>query len=383
MGNNANSAVNPKMLVWARERNGLSIQELAKKMRRKPEEVQKWEKGNKAPSYTCLEELAYRHLKIPLAVFFFPEPPSIDDPKTQFRRLPEHEFARLSADTLQCMRLAQAYQVSLAELFGNTPPEKQIHKILKREPLVPVDLARKARGLLEITINKQLGFQSSERAFKAWRHLLETFGVFTFKDSLEDKFISGFCILDDKYPVVFINNSNAFTRQLFTLAHELGHILFRVNGVTDADETYIKFMDAENRSIEVACNEFAAELLLPSDAFEREIVHFREKGPAIISDLALKYSVSREVVLRRLYDLGLVSADYYQDKAREWNQDYLRVHVTKGGGNFYLTKLSYLGEGFTKLAFEKYHQGQLSKTRLASHLNVNSLHIDKFERYLN
>ena len=73
--------MNPAILRWARERNGLSIDELAKKVKREPDEVRMWEDGTLVPSYACLEELAYRHLKIPLAVFYFPEPPPLDNPE--------------------------------------------------------------------------------------------------------------------------------------------------------------------------------------------------------------------------------------------------------------------------------------------------------------
>ena len=73
------TALNPAIIQWARERSGLSLDDLARIMRREPEELRKWEKGERAPSYTTLEELAYRHFKVPLAVFFFPTPPDVDD----------------------------------------------------------------------------------------------------------------------------------------------------------------------------------------------------------------------------------------------------------------------------------------------------------------
>ena len=55
--------------------NGLTIEGLATSMKRDPDELCMWESGGKTPSYTSLEELAYRHFHIPLAVFFFSEPP--------------------------------------------------------------------------------------------------------------------------------------------------------------------------------------------------------------------------------------------------------------------------------------------------------------------
>jgi transcriptional regulator with XRE-family HTH domain len=233
---NMNLCINPDILTWARERNGFSIDELAEKAHVSPYEIEMWEEGIETPSYKQLEEMA-DCLKIPIAVFFFPERPNLDDPKKKFRRLPDYEFARLSSDTIQTIHLAQAYQDSLAELSFGTFPEKQIFHELDSQSLSPRELARKARKYLGITIQQQFKFRSAEKAFKAWRHALEVAGIFTFKDSLKDRFISGFCLLDDKFPVIMVNNSNSFQRQVFTIAHELGHILFGINGVTDIDET--------------------------------------------------------------------------------------------------------------------------------------------------
>ncbi len=64
------SAVNPAIIKWARERSGLSIDDLARLMKRDPEEVQKWEDGDRSLSYTALEDLAYRHFKTEVSHFF-------------------------------------------------------------------------------------------------------------------------------------------------------------------------------------------------------------------------------------------------------------------------------------------------------------------------
>lgn len=374
--------INPKMITWARQRNRLSVEDLAGLMKKEPAEIRKWEAGTEAPSYANLEAMSYRHFKIPLALFFFPEPPSIEDPVNKFRRLPDYEFKRISTDTMQMMRLAQGYQESLIEFAGDEKHRPAILNDLDRRKLTNRQLAVKTREILGITIKKQMAFRSSEEAFKHWRHCLEEKGIFTFKDSLEDKFISGFCILDEEFPIIFVNNSNSFTRQTFTLIHELGHILFEVHGVTDVDERYLEYMGQRDKALEIKCNQFAAEVLVPTDSFEKDIMLFREKGPDIIPKIAEKYSVSKEVILRRLLDRRLVTEDYYNQKAEEWNQEYLRAKTSAPGGNYYLTKLSYLGSGFTQLAFGIYHQGRLTKTQLANHLNVNSRNVDKLESYL-
>jgi Predicted Zn peptidase len=376
------SYINPAIITWARQRNGITIEALASKIKKDTSEVEAWELGTKTPSYSCLEKLAYRHFKVPIAVFFFPDPPDIEDPVKKFRSLPDYELARFSMDTLQKIRLGQAYQESLRELIGSTKLMKQIFRDLRPDGLAPREMALEARKYLGITLEQQFSFKTCEVAFKVWRHAIENSGVFTFKDSFKDRFISGFSLLDERFPVIFVNNSNAFARQIFTLIHELGHILYGVYGVTDVDETYVQFMRSSDRAMEIKCNRFAAEFLVPNETFNNDISLFQDIGPTAISAIAEKYSVSREVILRRLFDCGVINEDYYATKAGEFTKEYLRSKGRSGGGNYYLTKLAYLGEGFTKVAFENYRDGRLSEVQLANHLNVNARSIGKIERYL-
>lgn len=56
--------INPKMIIWARERNRLSIDDLAVLMKKEPAEIRKWEAGTEVPSYANLEALSYRYLKV-------------------------------------------------------------------------------------------------------------------------------------------------------------------------------------------------------------------------------------------------------------------------------------------------------------------------------
>ena len=171
------------MITWAREHNGLSIPELATCMDREPAEIEMWENGNKSPSYTILEELAYRHLHMPLAVFFFPVPPNIEDPIKKFRRLPTYELSRLSSDTLRMIRLAQGYQESLRELTRPEMITKRIFLDLNGKLMNSSQLAYEVRKYLGISIEQQFEFKGQETAFKAWRHSVENVGIFTFKDS--------------------------------------------------------------------------------------------------------------------------------------------------------------------------------------------------------
>jgi Zn-dependent peptidase ImmA (M78 family) len=220
--------------------------------------------------------------------------------------LPDYELKRLSPDTRQKILIAQAYQESLKELLQKPIVSNLIWQDVSISLSAIPETASNVRSYLGISLEQQFSFRKGDEAFKAWRNALEQCGIFTFKDSFMDRFVSGFCLFHDEFPIIMINNSNSFSRQIFTLLHELGHILFGVNGITDVEEDYLNFMKNSEYSLEVACNRFAAEVLVPSSSFREDISAFEAAGQEIIPELAKKYSVSREVILRRLLDLGAI-----------------------------------------------------------------------------
>ena len=362
------------MLKWSRKRCRIEIDDLAERVKRTPEAVAEWEDGVTEPSYTTLEQLASIY-KVPLAVFFFSEPPAIEDVVTQLRRLPNYELERLSADTFRKLRIMQSYQDSLSELMGPHSSDDSIHKSVSPRGKSVVEFAHEIRAAIGISLDDQFRFRSADSGFKRWRHAIEEAGVFTFKDSFKDTFVSGLCLLDAEYPVIVVNNSNSFSRQIFTMIHELSHILYGVSGITDWDLSYIELMDAEQKRIEIRCNQVAAEVLVPEASFAEQAP--KDAHPETVSELATQYCVSREVILRRYLDAGQISVDEYEQRAGELNRDFARQKAEGSRGNYYLTKLAYLGEGFTHTAFEMHQSGRIDRMQLGDHLRVNMAHIDK------
>ena len=66
--------VTPALITWARARAGVSLEDATKTFKR----IQQWEDGESFPTYPQLEQLADA-FKVPVAVFFFPAPPTVPD----------------------------------------------------------------------------------------------------------------------------------------------------------------------------------------------------------------------------------------------------------------------------------------------------------------
>ncbi|MBK8246692.1 MAG: helix-turn-helix transcriptional regulator [Gemmatimonadetes bacterium] len=112
------SSVNPSVLLWARERAGLSVAEVAERLGKPPEVIAAWESGEAFPAYGQLERLAETLYKRPVALFFLPSPPEEAPVRSEFRTLPDADLEALGPDTRYALRDAHAFQASLRELSG-------------------------------------------------------------------------------------------------------------------------------------------------------------------------------------------------------------------------------------------------------------------------
>lgn len=378
---NAVSGVNPKILSWARERAGMTIAQVAAKMKRSVEEIEAWESEDRsdAPTYPQLERLASDFYKRPVALFFFPEPPEEKDPEHSFRTLPDFEIDELTSNTRYKIRHAHALQLSLSELSdGVNSAKKKIFVDLHLDAVAnPATVAERVREYLGITFDQQRGWKDPTAALKAWRDAVEEKGVFVFKDTFKQREVSGFCLYDDEFPIIYVNNSTAVTRQIFTILHELGHILLGSNGITKRDVSYIGQLEGAAKQVEIFCNQFAGECLLPSALVDKAIATVSDEA---IATLAMQFKVSRQVVLSRLISRGRVTQAYYDEKSKEWAAEYDPTRGDDSGGNYYATQGAYFGERFLRLAFQRYYENRISVQQLAEHLNVKAANIPGIEQ---
>jgi Zn-dependent peptidase ImmA (M78 family) len=384
------TGVNPKIIQWARERARYSLESVAVKFKKDVSVIEKWESGEDFPTYSQLEKLAEIY-KRPLALFFFPEPPLEAEEKQEFRTLPDFEIENLAADTIYALRQAKAMQLSLQEINnGINPSTKKIFQdiaVSSRDDLRI--LAEQIRNYLNVTLEEQLTWNDQETALKKWRSAVEEAGIFIFKRSFKQREISGFCLIDIEFPIIYLNNSTEKSRQIFTIFHELAHILLQTNGITKSDDRYINSLQGENKYIEIFCNKFAAEFLLPNHVFSeiiRETIVNVNDNDKIISKISSDYKVSREVVLRKLLDNNLISQKEYTLKVREWYSEQVgksQDKNKKSGGDYYASQATYLGENYLKLVFKKYYQGQYDIERVADYLNIKKVAtVEKLEQYL-
>ncbi len=364
--------VTPAVIRWARERAGFSIEDVSKAFKK----IAGWEAGEGAPSYAQLEQMAEK-FKTPVAVFFFPNPPDVPSVEKSFRTLTAADFAAIPRTVRLFLRRGQAMQLNLVELNdGKNPSPRLITRDIKVSPNTSLDaLAFAIRKYLGVTIEQQASWKSTDKAMEAWRDAFAQVGIYVFKDAFHAKTYFGFCLYDDEFPVIYVNNSCPKSRQIFTLFHELGHLLFKTSGIDIFDDEFIKHLPADEQKIEAICNGLAGRLLVPDDVFDNLMLG-RMADRDTAAQLAAYFSVSREVIYRKLLDRKLIDAAEYSAAAKFWGG---QLKPAKGSsGNFYNSRYSYLGPRYIDLAFTRYYQQRFDDLQLAEYLNLKPKNLQTF-----
>ena len=363
----------------------MSIEEAAGQMQKTAEDIAGWESGASGPTYKQLEKLAYKVYGLPITVFFFPEPPNIETPRAKFRLVSDNVFAKLSPQSVRLIKSAAGIRDSLAEISGGKNPiSKRVwNEVRLPGPRAnPQAVARKIRNVLGVTEGQQEKWKSVSDAFKAWRMAVEAVGVFVFKSPIKQTEFSGFCLHDDEFPLIFVNNSNAYTRQIFTLLHELAHVVIKENGITTPETTSRHHLNRAGRSEEVFCNAVAANILLPPKMFAR-LSKGRGSSDLDVEFLANKFCVSREVILRRMLDLNEIRAAKYESKVKEWTDAFQkRKPQGKGGGNWFLNQATYLSPGYARMTLNAYHAGKIDLYETSRYLGVKARKLTGLEEAL-
>ncbi len=381
------NGINPEILKWARERSGYTEETAAKSLNKDEAFIIECESGDRALTYVQLETLANKY-KRPVAMFFFPDPPEEPDIIENIA-LRSSDVKKLNPKTLFLFRQAYSRQLSLMELNNEKNPSADLiyhdlqisssHYHLNHQNTV--ELAEECRDYLNISVETQSNWENEKTALENWRYHIQEKGVFVFKDAFKDDLVDGFCLMHEVFPVIYLNNSRPSVRQIFTLIHELAHILVGRNGITPDITGSIKITSAD---LERFCNQFANEFLVPTNDFKKR-VNFSEYDEEEIRKLAKFYNVSRPVILLKSINIGILPQKTYNQKVKLWANQYKSrkrnesINKGSGGGDYYNTHLTYLGYKYTNLAFEKYYQDLCSIEKLSDHLNVKVRNLENLE----
>ena len=323
---------------WARDRAGLSNENIAKKISVKPERLHAWEQGDEQPNFRQVSKLA-SILSIPVGYLFLSEPPHIEIPIADFRTLPGKETVGLSPelqdvldDALRKRDWYKEWRIreghSPLDFIGIYSPQSD-----------PVDIIASMRMVLDIPPNFAANLRSWEDHLRQLVEKVESTGILVLqsgvvgnntKRKLSVEEFRGFTLVDEYAPIIFINAQDAISARIFTLIHELAHLWTGTSGISNPE---IRPSDENIHGTELICNRIAAEFLVPAELF---IISWDNNHSVLETTemLAHRFRVSGQVILRRAFELRLISNnEFFQVWAEVQNR--AQKAQAKRGGDFY------------------------------------------------
>ena len=254
----------------------------------------------------------------------------------------------------------------------------------------PIKWATTIREFYSISISDQYKCTSPRQFYLYIREKLEHRGVFVqcFTD-VPIELVRAYSIFEEMLPIIGINDEDRPPAKSFSLIHELVHLLKRESSLCN-----IMFNAVSSQKEEVFCNAVAGELLVPWEAMRIILNSGNYRKPyslAEISAIAKKFSVSREVIIRRLFDCGQidnVEYDTYSDAFRkEIEKDREAQKLARKAGlktgipqSISREAIDRTSPAVCRALYYGFAEEIYSKRDIAQHLGIAQKHVDKFLR---
>jgi Zn-dependent peptidase ImmA (M78 family) len=337
--------VSPELLRWAHERSGIEGGRLAKNF----PQLESWERGEVRPTFKQLEAFA-NATHTPIGYLFLPAPPVEDVPIPDYRTIGEL-VTQPSPDLLDTIYTCQQRQEWYREFMQSTG-EDPLPFVGSLHLASNIEAAANAmRVALSFSIEERRQCPTWEEALRRFIAQADSLGVLVMVNSIvgnnthrklnPDEF-RGFALVDKLAPLVFINSADTKSAQMFTLAHELAHIWLGRSALSDNAP-----ITRPSNDVEKWCNQVAAELLVPLTVVRQEYRSGTELRTEL-DRLAKRFKVSTLVILRRIYDAGLISYEALSE-AYQQELEFLRsIAKSAGKATFYPTHALRVGHRFAR-----------------------------------
>ncbi|MBK8259302.1 MAG: ImmA/IrrE family metallo-endopeptidase [Polyangiaceae bacterium] len=359
--------VKPELLRWACQRSRMDEVELAVRFPK----LDAWLSRETHPTFKQLEAFA-QATHVPFGYLFLPDPPDEPLPIADFRTT-TRGTPQPSGELLDTIYLCQQRQAWYSEemMLAHEPPSPLVAAMKPGE--TAADAAARARKVLEYDIDAR-PHVTPDRAFALLAERAEAQGVLVMVSGvvgsntsrrLDVDELRGFSLADDPLaPVVFVNGADAKAAQVFTLAHELGHLWRGESAVSTED-----LRDTTTPGVEAWCNAFAAELLAPEQTLRQHV----GQGAPDAKEIARRFGVSEAVIVRRLFDLRMISRQVFDERmaillAR-------RTRPDGRGGDFYATLFARASKRLTRAVVAGALEGRIPYTRAMNLLGFHKLSV--------
>lgn len=373
--------VNPNVLIWARESIAITRNLVSEKTGISAKRIAQLEDGEKQPTLEELKKFSKTY-KRTIATLLLTSPPKEKPFPKDRRTIDSKDLGNFQEKTIMSIRKARALVASLIELKQDASivvPHFQYNASIEDNPANVANKLRKEWNLDEIRQFENINF-----ALDAYIEKVESLGVAVFQLSLTQDHLRGFSIVDEIIPIIGIRRGGEpATAKIFTLFHELGHVLLNDGGLCDLSEN-------SSVKIEKWCNAFSSEMLIPSTELLQMniVIEQKSKGVKIWSkkdlvELGNHFHVGPLAILRSLLENKLTTLTYYKDRHQAWNKPSFGRAKHPEGRNIAKEAIKEKGRTYISLAFSAFDQNRIDLKDLSDFLGVRLSYIPKTRQLLN
>jgi Zn-dependent peptidase ImmA (M78 family)/transcriptional regulator with XRE-family HTH domain len=394
--------INPRLMAWARETAGLSLEEAAAKLGLKDttkttaaEKLLQVETGARPVSQGTRQTAASVYRR-PLVSFYLPQPPSRGERGEDFRTFAGGSGASPREEAMldALVRDVRGRQQLLREVVLEDDDARPLSFVASCQVSDGATvLAAKIRAVLGVSIEDQRRSKDAGALFVLLRAAAERAGVYvlllgdlgSYHSDIGEDIFRGVALADDITPFVVINDNDAQAARSFTLLHELAHLWVGASGVSGP------LRAAAGNVVEGFCNAVASEFLLPPGAIETLAA---TSGPdfgsamALTGQIAQTWNVSQGAVAYRLLVSGWISdelaGELFRAFAARWRAQKVRDREARApedsGPNFYVVRRSRLGAGLLDTVRRALRDNVLTHTKAARILGVPPTTVDQLLR---
>ncbi len=383
--------INPLMLRWARETAGMDVAVAASKLKMQDAELRSLESGERNPRIAQLKRASDLYRRS-IASFFLPAPPNVAPRPHDFRSLPNTEKQREYSPRLlfeiRKARWRRELALDLTEELGR--PINTFSEQLSLDDNI-ANASKRMRTYLNVSLEEQLRWKDGHKALAQWLSAFETRQLLVFQTSRVDlNEMRGISLFEETLPIILLNGKDAARARIFTLIHEFGHLLLRSSATCEPLVAGDQRKPSADARVESFCNAFSAQLLVPTDSLMAQPAVRNAKGDwslKALSDISISFSVSQEVVLRRLNELHLIDNKTFQVLLRQLQEEYeiiARRRKKKKGGGPSPTVLAARDNGklFSSIMLSALERDFVTEVDVTNYLGLRMKHFDTLADFL-
>lgn len=379
--------VNKETLRFIRDKKQVSFDYIERIAKFPEEKIALWEdaSSDKLPTINQAKKLAQCY-RVPFAGFYMNSGdinvkhlPSLVNKRSMIGAATDDSAVNLALLDLINER---DFYVETKEALRESIPVFDLHI---SDSLPASEWARIIREYFDIKLTEQYKCASKRKFYLYLREKIEAKGIFIQGfQKVDVGTLRGVAIVDDSMPIIGINDDDRYPAKSFSILHELVHIIKRTSSMCN-DMLGSNPWDGE----EVFCNAVAGEVLVPRAALLTVAKSISQFSIDDVDSIANKFSVSSEVIARRLYDAGRCGKVWYEqicdELARRFQTDRenlkeaVRMGLSDGPRrNMSREAVDRTSTSLCDALLKGYSEGIFDKADISAHIGIGQKHVNKF-----